>query len=81
MAQCTAKSKRSKEQCQKWAVRGKMTCRMHGGASRGPKSKAGRERSRLALLKHGGHTKEAKAMHREAMALIRQSKDLLRSFS
>jgi len=53
---------------------------MHGGASKGPKTKDGRERSRLAILKHGSHTKEAKAIHREAMALIRQSKDLLRSF-
>ncbi|OGN59094.1 MAG: hypothetical protein A3C42_00835 [Chlamydiae bacterium RIFCSPHIGHO2_02_FULL_45_9] len=52
---------------------------MHGGTSRGPKTKLGKERSRQAVLRHGGHTKEAKASHREAMDLIRQSKGLLRS--
>ncbi len=61
MAQCVAKSKRSEEQCQKLAVRGRTTCHMHGGTSKGPKTKAGREHSRLAVLKHGGCTKEAKA--------------------
>ncbi|MGE0631262.1 MAG: HGGxSTG domain-containing protein [Parachlamydiales bacterium] len=81
MAQCTAKSKRSTEQCQKWAVRGSTTCHMHGGTSRGPKTKAGKERSRLAALKHGGHTKKAKAQHSETMMLIRRSKDLLQSLS
>jgi hypothetical protein len=54
---------------------------MHGGTSRGPKTKAGRERSRLAVLRHGDYTKEAKVLHLEAMTLIRQSKDLLRSFN
>lgn len=81
MAQCTAKSKRTREQCQKWAIRGKMTCRMHGGNSTGPKTKAGKERSRLAALRHGNYTKEEKALYREAMFLIRQGNDLLWSFS
>ena len=80
MTQCIAKSKKSKERCLKWAIRGKLTCRAHGGASTGPKTKEGKERSRLAAFRHGGHTKEAKAGHREVMALICQSKDLLRAF-
>jgi hypothetical protein len=77
VAQCTAKSKRSKRQCLKWAVRGKRVCSMHGGLSKGPKTKAGKENARRAALRHGGHTQEARAMHQEAMDLIRQSKDLL----
>lgn len=52
---------------------------MHGGTSRGPKTKAGRNRARQAAFRHGGHTKVAKARHREVMTLIRQSKDFLRS--
>lgn len=52
---------------------------MHGGTSRGPKTKAGRDLSRLAALRHGGCTQKARAMHRESMALIRSSKDLLHS--
>lgn len=53
---------------------------MHGGTSRGPKTKAGKEHSRQAALRHGGCTKEALSVHKEAMALVRQSKGLLRSF-
>lgn len=81
MAQCTANSKRSQEQCLKWAVRGRRTCHMHGGTSRGPKTKIGKERARRAALLHGGQTQEARVLHREAMALIRQSKGLLQSFN
>lgn len=51
---------------------------MHGGTSRGPITKEGKERSRQAVLRHGGHTSLAKTHHREVMALIRQSKDLFR---
>jgi len=77
MAQCTAKSKRSKQRCRKWAMRGKTVCHIHGGKSKGAKTKAGKERSRQAALRHGGYTKEAKALRKEAMDLIRQTKDLL----
>jgi hypothetical protein len=80
MAQCTAKSKRSQKQCLKWAVRGRMTCHMHGGTSRGPRSKAGKEHSRLAVFKHGNYTKEAIIEEREVRELIRLSKDMLRAF-
>jgi hypothetical protein len=64
----------------KWAVRGKATCRMHGGASGGPKTKEGRENSRLAALRHGKYTQKTRALHREAMALIRLSKELIANF-
>jgi len=80
VAQCIAKSKRSKERCLKWAIRGRMTCRMHGGVSSGPKSKVGKHRSRLAVLKHGRYTKKARANEREVRGLIRLSKDMLRTF-
>jgi len=78
VAHCTARSKRSKVQCQKWAVRGRTTCHMHGGVSTGPKTKVGRVRARQAAFRHGAYTLEAKAQHREAMALIRKSQDFLR---
>lgn len=80
MPQCIAKSKRSKKQCQKWAVRGKKTCHMHGGVSTGPRSKKGKERASEAAFRHGAYTKKAKQLHRGSMALIRKSKDLLRNF-
>jgi len=81
VAQCAAKSKRSQEQCLKWAVRGRHTCHMHGGTAKGPKTKIGKERARHAALRHGGHTQEARVLHREAMALIRQSKNILQPFA
>lgn len=77
MAQCLAKSKRSQIQCQRWAVRGRMTCHMHGGTSKGPRTKQGKERSRIAALRHGAYTKKAQAMYQEARALIRESRDLM----
>lgn len=79
MVQCKAKSKRSKKRCLKWAMRGKEVCHIHGGKSKGAKTKAGRERSRQAALRHGGYTKEAREMHKEVRELIRRSKDLLES--
>jgi hypothetical protein len=50
---------------------------MHGGCSRGPRTQAGKERARRAVIKHGGYTKEAKAKHKEVMELIKTSKDML----
>ncbi len=78
MTQCTAKSKRSGEQCLRWAVRGRETCHMHGGKSKGAKTKQGRENSRLAALRNGKYTKKVRAEHREVVELIRKSKDFLR---
>jgi hypothetical protein len=56
---CTAKSKRSGEQCKKPALRGKAVCEFHGGRSTGPKTEAGKARQRAAVLKTGNYTKEA----------------------
>ncbi len=81
MAQCTATSKRSKEQCKNWAIRRRGTCRMHGGTAKGPRTKRGREHARLAVLKHGGFSQKAMHEYRELMTLIRCSKRFLQSLS
>lgn len=80
MGKCTAKSKRSKKQCLKWAVRGRTTCHMHGGTSIGPITKTGKKKSRLAALKHGNCTKKAIKSDQECRELIRLSKDRLHLF-
>ena len=49
---CGAKT-RSGTPCEKFPVAGKRRCRLHGGASTGPKSKEGRDRIAAARLKHG----------------------------
>jgi len=67
----------SGKQCLKWAKRGRATCHMHGGAAKGPITKAGKERSRQAALRHGRHTKEGKVQHQEVIEIIRQSKNVL----
>ena len=54
---------------------------MHGGTSKGPNTKAGKERSRQAALRHGGCTKEALLLRKESIALIRKSKDTLQSIA
>lgn len=79
MTQCTARSKRSKERCRRWALHGKSVCHMHGGRSGGPKTEKGKEGSRKAVLKNGKYTKEVQEKHCEVMSLIRESKDFLRS--
>lgn len=77
MSQCKAKSKRSGNQCLKWAVRGRITCHMHGGTSMGPVTKAGKELSRKAAFRHGGYTKQAKTYYIQIISLIKKSKDLI----
>ena len=54
---------------------------MHGGTSKSPITKQGKEKARQAALRHGGCTREATASHRESMALIRFSKNFLQSLS
>ena len=58
---CTAKSKRSGEQCKKPALKTSRTqkCEFHGGRSTGPKTAEGKARQRAAVLKTGDYTKEA----------------------
>ena len=55
---CQAQSKRSKQQCRKAAIRGKQVCRLHGGASTGPRTEQGRKRCAAAKTIHGWETRE-----------------------
>jgi hypothetical protein len=64
--------------CQCPALEGKRRCRLHGGLSTGPKTPEGKERSRRAGLKHGRRTREVMAAQRQARALIREAKMLMR---
>jgi hypothetical protein len=60
-ARCTAKSKRSGEQCKKPALKTSRTqkCEFHGGRSTGPKTQAGKDRQCAAVTKTGAYTKQA----------------------
>jgi hypothetical protein len=61
-------------------MRGKGTCHMHRGKSKGAISAIGKEKSRKAALRHGVYTKEFLLLHKEAMSLIRKSKNLIAYF-
>jgi hypothetical protein len=52
-------------------------CRLHGGLSTGPKTQEGRARISLALLKHGGYTRQAKQERLEVRELLHNSMELL----
>lgn len=48
--------------CRGPAVRGKRRCRLHGGASTGPRTAEGLERLRAARTRHGAHGQEAREL-------------------
>lgn len=73
---CKAKSSRTKLQCAKPALRGKVVCGHHGGYSTGPRTKEGKERIRAAHFKHGKETLEAKAERSAKSAMFLYLRDL-----
>ena len=68
---CQAKSKRSKQQCRKAAVRDKQVCRIHGGASTGPRTEQGRKRCAEAKTIHGW---ERRSMRKKRVDKFREMK-------
>ena len=58
---CTAKSKRTGEQCKKPALKTSRTqkCEFHGGRSTGPKTEAGKARQRASVTTSSNYTETA----------------------
>jgi hypothetical protein len=52
-------------------------CRIHGGASSGPRTPEGLDRCRRVSLKHGLRSAEVIALRREASAARRALQDLI----
>jgi hypothetical protein len=52
-------------------------CRMHGGASTGPRTEAGLARVRAARTTHGGYSAESQAVLRRSAAFIAETRALL----
>ncbi len=68
---CRARSKRTKLPCKNPAVKGWRVCRMHG-------ARGGSQSGKLsASYKHGGATKEIKAMRKEIAQIVRDFKKLV----
>lgn len=69
---CQARSKRSGQQCRKAAVRGKAVCKIHGGASTGPKTPEGRQRCAEARTVHGRERRATRRVRAEKLRELRQ---------
>jgi hypothetical protein len=54
---CGAKLRKMENLCRCWPIRGKSRCRLHGGLSCGPKTPAGKDKSRRNALRTGLHSK------------------------
>ncbi len=77
-AQCAAKSKRSGQRCRNPVVKGKRTCRMHGGKSTGPRTSQGRKRCADAKTVHGKETRQRRAERRVGLFRLRELEEQAR---
>ena len=68
--QCTARSKRTGQQCRSAALKEKTKCRFHGGRSTGPRTDEGRQRCAEAKTVHGRETRKARTERSVALAKI-----------
>ena len=66
--------------CRAPAIRGRQRCRMHGGASTGPRTAAGLERLRAARTTHGLYAAPFRARTRFHITFLRRSRTLLALF-
>ncbi len=69
-AQCQATAKTTRQQCRRPAAKGRLVCRLHGGASTGPKTSEGRRRCAEARLVHGQETRTMREQRRLANARL-----------
>ena len=74
---CGARTRRGTD-CQRPAKKKNERCRLHGGASTGPKTLEGRERISQANLRQGRYTKDKLEKRRENAAKGRQIRKELR---
>ncbi len=76
---CTAKSKRSGEQCRKPALKTSRTqkCQFHGGRSAGPKTEAGKARQKASVTKSGNYTKESSEARASSMRMLHGLEDAM----
>ena len=75
---CVGYSQQNQKQCNHPALRSSSTsrCKWHGGASTGPRSKAGIEAIKKANTKHGKYTKEVVERTSQQDAMFRYLTDI-----
>lgn len=69
--QCQAKSTRTKLQCGSPAMVGRDVCRVHGGASTGPRTEGGRARCASVRTIHGNETRTEREIRSEKARELR----------
>jgi hypothetical protein len=69
---CSATSKRTKKQCKAPAVKGKQTCRFHGGYSTGFTTENGKLRCIEANTKFGHETREIRRIRQKKLRELRR---------
>lgn len=74
---CGAKN-RAGLPCQRWPIKGRRRCRLHGGCSTGAKTKEGLQRIIAASTIHGRYSKAEKESRRQTRTLIREAKEFIR---
>ena len=74
---CQARSKRTKLQCGKPALKGKSVCQFHGGRSTGPKTEAGKARQKTAVTKSGNFTKDSSVARASSMRMLHGLEDAM----
>jgi hypothetical protein len=73
---CKTRSSRTKLQCSKPSLKGKVVCGHHDEYSTGPISKEDKDRIRAAHLKHGKETLETKAERNAKSVMIQYLTDI-----
>ena len=76
---CTARSKRTKLQCARPALKVSKTqkCQFHGGRGSGPKTAKGKARIGAAHLVHGNETNKVRLERSQASLRLAQLEDLM----
>ena len=74
---CGAKTRRGTA-CQRPANKRNGRCRLHGGASSGPRTEEGRARISAAIMTNGQHTKEMIARRKADAKIAKGLRDRLR---
>lgn len=73
---CGARTRRG-HSCRRWPMKGRTRCLNHGGASTGPKTRAGKAKASKNALKHGFFSIEIQQQLRASKELMRQAREIL----
>lgn len=77
--QCNALSKRTRQRCQAPAIKGKTTCKNHGGRSTGSRTANGKARQIAANIKHGNKTRAIREKRSAKLAELYEIEKEMRS--